>query len=631
MRLAASCREFAQTASVFTMLCLLMITSMASVIAQNQSRIELDPAPLTRLLQDVLLSIIDEEYDKALALCEIALNVSLPIDIRYTHVRLYKDLTEISSLLKTSKHVFSNASVQGVSLDIVYRMHIARDKLRESVDEYLNKLSKYFTDPSTRYLMTVSIRRSTESIVLKIDLEIDKLLQMYMRGVYGSSVTVYAKAPEKVYGGEKFYLSLYVDTDIKTSTNASIKITAMFGYAIVKKLELSVPLGVWVDVDIDVPGAEELEAMGISPLSITRAKIYITAVVDANKTVVYGYTLCNTSVVYERPSIKFSMPGNIYLGQPILVSIESSALTQINLSAYLDIVSNETLVLSTTISPGLTNITIVLPNISSGYHKLIFITQGVGRYATSAYTYVFAVSRPRPSIVVSISDLAVFPLSKIRVSLYVDTSVPYVVSIYINNRKVAERVYIDSSKVELEIEPPVTLLMWRYSVVTEVKPVDTAYDPSFREGYTYVLNLPALIAIPSILSIVLATPSTSKYVVFSLKFTKSRLERVVHRAEGLSSGVPQAIDSYSFRRPRLANLYRKFIHIVSKYVEPPRKSETLREFYNRFELTTIKSMVKHLVKMFLDIYEEDLYSVHSIDEDLARDAVKRLDSIGENA
>lgn len=118
----------------------------------------------------------------------------------------------------------------------------------------------------------------------------------------------------------------------------------------------------------------------------------------------------------------------------------------------------------------------------------------------------------------------------------------------------------------------------------------------------------------------MTSPSSSRYIAISLRTLGSSVIKAISRY-GEETIVIDIVRP-RFRRTKLGNLYRVFITLISRY-RTSKSSETLREFYTRFDKTVVKP-IKSFVKKFLDIYEEDLYSNHDLDVSEAEKIIKRL-------
>lgn len=576
-----------------------------------------DPAPLIRLLQDTLTSIVDGDYSRAVELCSLALNTTLPTNLRHIHEGLYRSILDLVNILNSLERLEWTTP----TLDVLYELHIVRDKLRSALTSYTSRLSHYFIDRSTKDKVMRSIEGWIDSFTTEITMMIDRITYIYIQSRGGGELYIHAKHPSQINGGDRYTISILVNSSTPIN-NASIRLMIIYGDAVGESIDRVVSVNTWIDIELKVPGAEELEAMGVDPLAVSRVKIVMIArAVRENHTLI-GYAVSNASIIYRKPTLKFNVPRYIHPNQPIAISIEADIDVPLNLTMYIDDMSEKSIVFTTTLAPGVTSLAFNLQNLSTGYHKLIFVTNPRGKYVAYIHTAIFTILRYRAPITMYVEELVITPLNKLEIDLYVNAPINYSITIYIDGGKVIGYSYVDSSTISLQVNPPPTILLWRYRVGVEIQPLNPFYESSYREGYVYVVNLPMLMGATAILVFTLSIPSSTKHIRFTIRMVKLVLEGIVggRRMRVLVDRVAEQ----RFRRPRLHQMYRRVLGIISRYVEPPRKSETLREFYRRFEASVL-GHIRYLVKMFLDVYEEDVYSNHSVDVGKAEDIVRRLE------
>lgn len=144
---------------------------------------------------------------------------------------------------------------------------------------------------------------------------------------------------------------------------------------------------------------------------------------------------------------------------------------------------------------------------------------------------------------------------------------------------------------------------------------DLVFSKSIR---IYVINIPIITSlIISSLTITLL-PSTRNYLR-SLRLYIPKLisyRRSEYRVSSVYVGI-------SFRESKLFRTYRKFVDLISKYVEPPKTSETLREFLVRVRNSFINPIYE-LITSFITNYELELYSRHTPNLEVVGDVLRRL-------
>lgn len=601
----------------------LLLTHISYIYTQSISieSLSIDPAPLFKLLQDTLYSILSSEYGRAEALCREALTLSLPTDIYSMHRKTYTTLMNTIDILTDIETMKSKESInQTKLLDTIYRLEMIRSDLETTITNYINKLSNMFMDQALRYIMT----RNTMDIIANLDTRlratIMDITQLYLRSEYGEELYIHINHPDIVEGGSRYTVNISIVTRALVE-NINLTLISIYGGIVSREISEIIPVNRLIAIEIVAPSAEELLARGVNPLTIKDAILMVIARASVKNKTIGGYKLANLSIVYKRPNIQFIVPNYVYPDQVIDLQIISGADIPLNLSIYLDRISSDTFITNTTIDVGENRLSIKIQNLSIGYHRFIFVTEARGKYIPLVHSSIFAVVKHRVSIIADISEFSIIPLTKPLINLYVDSPTLYSVNIYLDGKLMASYRHIDKPRFSISIDIPPTILFWRYSIYIEVKPEDLNYIPTSVEGYIYIVNLPVTALTVLVLGIALTSPSSSRYIAISLRALGSSVIKAISRYGEETTVID--IARPRFRRTKLGNLYRVFITSISRYIEPPKSSETLREFYTRFDKTVVKP-IKSFVKKFLDIYEEDLYSNHDLDVSEAEKIIKRL-------
>ncbi|MEM1541155.1 MAG: hypothetical protein QW101_00305 [Ignisphaera sp.] len=599
----------------------LLLTHISYIYTQSIESLSIDPAPLFKLLQDTLYSVLINEYGKAEALCGEALVLSLPTDIYSMHRKTYTTLMNIIDILIDIEAMKSKDSVNKTNLlAAIYRLEIARSDLEIAVTNYINKLSNMFIDQASRYIMTRNTMDSVANLDTKLRTIIMDLTQLYLHGEYGEELYIHIDYPDIVEGGSRYTVNISIVTRALVE-NINLTLISIYGGVVSREVSGIVSVDRSIAIEMIAPSAEELLARGINPLTIKDAVLMVIARASVENKTIGGHKLTNLSIVYRRPNIQFLVPNYVYPGQVIELQIISGVDAPLNLSIYLDRISSDTFITNTTIDIGENRLSIEIQNLSIGYHKLIFVTEAGGKYVPLVHSSVFAVVKHRVPVIADVSKFSIIPLAKPLINLYVDSPTLYSVNIYLDGKLVASYRHIDKPRFSISIDTPPTILFWRYSIYIEVKSEDPNYIPTDVEGYIYIVNLPVTTLTVLVVGIALTSPSSSRYIAISLRTLGSGVRRAISRYSGETTVID--IARPRFRKTKLGDLYRVFIALISRYIEPPKSSETLREFYTRFDRTVVKP-VKSFVKKFLDIYEEDLYSNHDLDVSEAKKIVKRL-------
>jgi len=615
---------------VITFVVLTMITPYyCPVVAQTETP-TLDPAPLLKLLQDVLSMIIENHYDSALSLCTKSLNISLPSDISYLHTRLYVRLLKLTKLLRSADSLVKEASAGSPKVrEVVYELCSIKTELNDVINEYMGRLSKYFKDPATRYVMMEYGKELVNELIVKLDTIINQLVRVYLQGNLSTTkrlLHIEISVPKKILGDSNFSVVLTVKSLINVR-KANVSLVAVFANTIVKDLTFTLPVNETAEVTMKAPPAEVLVGSGVKLNEELPVKIAVVAKAVMDNETIIDYVSETLILTYSKPPCTFIIPNIVYPNQSINVSVISRANVTLNLTIYMDKLEDEYILLKSVVKPGENTFTIEPKNLTVGLHKLIFVIEPKGPYQGFTYSAVFALVKLPLTAVVNIQKVLLAPPFSSPLYVYIDTPVPYKLVVYVGDAKVLERTYINKSRIVLNLPIPFTLLMWRYNVKVEVQALDPMYGVIIRSLTIYVVNLPLLIAASIVLGFAMISPVSSRYITFSLKSLILSLRRSLISSEVRAIVKTVESSAVMFRRPKLLKLYRKFLRIISRYVGLPSKSETLREFYRRLSLR-VGMKLRQLVSKFLSMYEVDLYSKHEVDVDKAEEVIRRLEEVG---
>jgi len=593
----------------------------------------IDAAPLLKLLQDTLMAVISGEYDTALTMCKFALNISLPSEVSYIHTKLYFKLNDTINLLIRTENLLSNETINAGAygdyiLHTIYDLYLTKIDLTEIMNNYVNELARFIPDQGTRYYMASSFEEYVINLQIRFDYFLSKLTQLYLGNMYGGEIHIHLSHPETISGGENYQIN--VTTTSSTSLKyVNLTLIIIYSDVIIDRFSINGSLNKTITVNTRAPSAEKIASiinLGLNPSLINSAKIIAVAGSNVGNTTLTGYALSNMTLIYVTPTVNFTAPDHIYPSQSIDIKIKASLDYPLNIKLYLDKVSNSNMLLNTSIRSGENVFSLKPLNLSQGLHKIILVTEPKGKYLPLTYTHIIELKLREIYVAAGVEALALVPLRKPSVNLYVDSNTSYDVNIYVENSKTnTYRGLTSKFEYTLPIDIPFTLLMWRYRVVVEVKPHDPNYVTRRVESYISVINIPILAVLTCFLVIAFTTPTKTRYVIHSLVSIVNTVKYRLVRARGRKnkSELLAKPAKYYFRTPRSIHLYRRLIAVISKYINPPGKSETLREFYRRVDRTINESM-KKLVKGFLDIYEKDLYSNHDVN---TSEAEKYLDEL----
>jgi len=617
---------------VAVLITVLFVTLVPHVLIAENTTEEglLDPAPLLKMLNDALSLITDGRYGEAQQVCMEAEQVVLPSEIAYAHSRLYGRLLELISLIEEAGRVCKHAEPRSPEVKVVlYELCAVKLELENKLPQYVGELSKYFRDPSTKYVMLRSIKGTIASFLSKLSSDINKLIEVYLQGSSGGRVIkVTLSLPEEVLGGSTLRVTVKVTSNVSIIRLANLTVIATFANSVTEVVNETVEVGSQEAVAVAVPSAEALARAGVGLDEELPIKVVAIASALVGGEEFVAYAAANSKLIFTRPRIAVVVPSFVYPNQAVNVTVVARTNATLEARVYLDEVSDDHLILEMSVEPGVNSFLLNFENLSVGYHKLYLVTEPTGPYLSLTHSSAFAVVEHPLVAVAELPELAVAPPFAVVLHVYVDTPVPYEVAVLVGGREVLRSTFVNKSRVSLTVPLPPTPLMWRYEVEVEVRALSPSYGSATKLLATYVVNLPVLTAAVAALGLAMVTPASSRYISISLKSVLSRFRS--QRAELVRSTlqVAEEVTVARFRRPKLLKLYRRFTSLISRYVSPPKRSETLREFLRRLKLRT-SDWVQKLAWRFISIYEADLYSHHDVDVREAGEVIRKLEGVRE--
>ncbi|MEM1645641.1 MAG: hypothetical protein QXL96_07215 [Ignisphaera sp.] len=590
--------------------------------AFTSTQLDIDPAPLIKIFQDVMEVIINRNYSNALTLCRKASNISLPKDIAYIHIRLYKYLERLVYLLMQINDVKTLGTVDRQRVyAILNDLHITRLELVEVMNNYVNKLSSLFKDSTVKHIVLESLT----DYVLNFDGEIEsistELIQLYL-DTYGQYIYIELHNPHEVYGGEELNVNILLITNHDIDY-VNLTLVLIYGNVLSQSYSYFVPVGKNIKINITTPNVEDIIIVtGLEPKPKINSKLIVIAKALNGK--FFGYRVSSFQLVYLYPYIRISVPTFVRSGQEIEVNISADLDYSLNLLVYLNSISKNNLLANLTLSTGKKTLMLSSEGLSAGYNKLIFITEPKGKYLAYKYSYDFIKVLNKTVAYINVKPLLIIPPMRPMLEIYVDSPINYNVTIYVDNKIVTRYESMFSPKIIAELNLPLTFFFWRYRISVEIRPNNPNYSTKVLESSIYVFNMATLTIIPIFILVAIATPSKINYVVTTIRLGSRTIKGAISRNRNASTTNTNII-KYIYRESQLFGLYKRIIAIISRYVEPPRPSETLREFYCRLSKSSVNSYILSLLKTFLELYEKDLYSNRYVDIVEAANIVKRIE------
>jgi len=586
-----------------------------------------DPAPLSVLLNDSLSAIQSEDYSKAISLINTALNIDLPEPLNYRHKKLYTNLKQLIELIpQAEKLAHSSTSITELKTSL-YKLNRAKIDFIENTRVYINILMLLFEDELTKNSLSQKIKATESKIIEKLDLLIEKLTEIYIERKKESGqppLNITITSPPSIEPGSKASAKIVVEPPA-TIYAINLTIRAEINTRTIYEKSFSTYPGIEYTISFRVPKAEELDALQLLLGQKNIIKVLVKASALYGGTLYTGFSEKQIEIKLKKPQVKFSIPPYVRVNKTFNVKATANIESPLNLTVYVDRASSSTIIMSRQITPGKNEIPIPMTRISPGNHTIIFHTSPQGRYGAMSWAKIVTVYKePQkdPQAFVAIDFVSIGPPFILKMHGTVNCSQPYTVVVYISRTEVL-RTKLENKSFSLSFPMPSPLLIQKYEVEYRIIPQDASYKSVRNRLEVYTINLPPLLLITLLGSAITAAPPITTHIVNSIRKIYGKSSQ---RAKSVLKKSPSKWTApLRYKKPRLLNLYRKFLKIIKRMSRParsPRKSETLREFIHTIK---IRKPIRELASEFIRLYEVDLYSQHEADARKAGEIINEFE------
>ena len=177
---------------------LLIVCMVTAFMLPIFSAYSIDPAPLLKLLKDVLDGIAVGDYSLSKELVSTALSVDLG-DLNYVHRRTYLRLNHLLDLLITSNSL-GNVTNATYLRSLIYDFYRTYHDLNVSITSYLNSIINHLKDPNLRDKYLSEVSNSLSFAYVEVDEVLSRLIERYLGSTsYLINVSIYV--PKTILGG----------------------------------------------------------------------------------------------------------------------------------------------------------------------------------------------------------------------------------------------------------------------------------------------------------------------------------------------------------------------------------------------------------------------------------------------
>ncbi len=609
---------------IFAVLVILYFVASSAVIRGKPA---VDPAPLSVLLNDSLSAIQSEDYSKAISLINTALNIDLPEPLNYRHKKLYTNLKQLIELIpQAEKLAHSSSSITELKTSL-YKLNRAKIDFIENTRVYINILMLLFKDDLTKNSLSQKIKATESKIIEKLDLLIKKLTEIYIERKKESGqppLNITITSPPSIEPESKASAKIVVEPPAAIYA-INLTIRAEINARTIYEKSLSTYPGIEYTISFRVPKAEELDALQLLLGQKNLIKVLVKASALYGGILYTGFSEKQIEIKLKRPQVKFSIPPYVRVNETLNVKATADIESPLNFTVYVDRTSVSTLIMSGQITPGKNEISIPMSRISPGNHTIIFHTSPQGCYGAMSWAKIVTVYKePQkdPKAFVAIDFVSIGPPFILKMHGTVNCSQPYTVVVYISGSEVL-RTKLENNSFSLSFPMPSPLLIQKYEVEYRIIPQDASYESVRNRLEVYAINLPPLFLLTLLGSAITAAPPITTHIVSSIRKIYGKSSQ---RAKSdLKKSPSRWTASLRYKKPRLLNLYRKFLKIIKTVSGParsPRKSETLREFIYSIKIC---KPIRELASEFIRLYEVDLYSQHETDARKAGEIINEFE------
>ncbi len=622
---------------------ILMVVICTNIVMAPASRTEnFDPVPYEKLLSDIISQIINGNYTLAISLIKIGLSQkNIPKTLQDAHVSFYYRLYKLCIAMKNAESLNANITNLNESLQteihsIYYELYNEATDIRTVITKYVEKLSPYAEDKAAYFLYFLQIKNKLENLDLKINTLLDNLRDLYIRTIHGTNVTlisIHIESPKEVYAGDRINLTLFIDLSDNSINVSNSRIQVSFivsDYFFVYKSSINIPST--FRLSILVPDSRYfIERNTVinrdeNGLFLT-GKIYVKVTGEKGERIFIGTLATDIRISFVFPRLSINVPPIVKIGEPLIVRIQSYLDQEINVSLYLDKISNETNLINTTIFPGINTVKIDFPEINPGYHTIITLVNPSGKIIRWTYSSAIAIVYKRLNVALSIPRVIVGPSFNMYVKGDVLENQNFTLKVFVDGRNVGTY-HISPSDLNVLISENggiTNYFIWIKNVTLVFIPDNNSYISSTYSFRVIYINTIFMFLLVLATSIVLLHPMvTSQILLFlnRIKLIRKRFSEASVEPQ-LAYVASENNISIKFRKPRLLRYYRLSIELIARVIRYPHKYETIRE-YLLFLKSCISNDLYILIRDLHLMYEKDLYSRVRPNENTARKILMKI-------
>jgi len=549
--------------------------SVTAAFVYAESEYVFDSVPLATMLLDAVTSMRMGDCRSVTTLAEAALQTDVPQSISYLHSKAWRTLGELCSIIQRA------VEAGNTSREDVYRYFRLLLEAQEVVPRYVDAVVGGIRDPAAK----LRYRKRFDDALPKLFERLDELGGLLSKGIQ-TGVRFEVLAPDSVEAGSIVEVLLIFEGSPYVE-NISIALTSG-GCVFSESFEVHRTVDNYT-AELSIPGTES----GCFSDLENQANLYVAlqAVIDGRPA--YGALSRSIKVLTFRPPISLSVPTRISPGENLKLIAESDADTP--LRANVTVVNttsgeayiNETIV----VEPGVNEYILNTSWLPVGTYRTILAVEPKGKYLPATYSYGLIVLAKSVEFSCSAPAAVLAPPFSVRLRIELPGGAEgYVVEVLSSDGRTMFREDMGPGLHVVEVPLSFTLLGTSERLTVRVIPVSGGLAEGSAEVSVTVLNQTS-IAVVAVLALI-ASSVSAEGAILSLRRLSLMLEKSTLRI-GIAKPSPQI-------------LYRRLVRALSIYVEPPKPSETLREYCSR--VIRVLGRLSETLPKFIHAYERYLYS-----------------------
>ena len=563
-------------------LIMLIMNPFVLVYANTNNQYKIDGTPLAALLVDELNTLYSGNYEDAARLAKIALQSNLTGGLDYVHKKTWSNLEELAIVLQAVKEGRLNEE------EAILKLYRLKLELEDLLPNYMKQLIPNIRDSTMQFKYWKLFNQYT----LKLDDDLDNVIRSVLMEYTHKEVNLVVYTRESVYAGETIPVSISIMPPVETVT---IKLVLKLRSGIILNtsiFDVNDTIGEYV-IPLKIPNTE----IGVySRTGVDSAEITVSVKGFYRNASISLVSSKSLRIQTIRPKLYFKIPSAISLGDNLSFNVISEVNDPLRMNVIIASL-NESVLLNTTLTvyPGSNHLMLNTSWLDEGIYTIVFKVEPFDKYLSREYSKAFVVTS-KTIMGVEGPMVVIGPPFLVTLSIRLNNLNCSSILVKSRGKVIAEYPVHDTSPVKIQV--PLNWVFLKSNRTIVIEAVSAEDNRTIQtEVYVPVINILTILVL-SMVTFSISTASAQGFVASLEEFT-IRLRRIQRRG--------QLFRSYN-------DMIKHLMGLLSRYANPPRASETLREYYRRVVEGLSRSFgssvetVSRLLWRLILFYEEVLYS-----------------------